>query len=169
VSLATFDIRDVVPAVLLERQRILLGIDPGLSGALAWFWPAANAVRAEDMPRVGKEVDAAQLAAWLRDARPAHAFLESAGSRPGQGVSSTFTTGANFGVIKGVLAAVGIPYTFVSPARWKRDMRLSKDKAQSRALAIRAWPESDCFRRVKDHGRAEAALIALWGSRQANG
>jgi hypothetical protein len=121
------------------------------------------------MPRVGKEVDAAQLAAWLRDLRPDRVFMEDAWSRPNDGHMQAFRFGQSFGAVKGVLAALGIPYSLVRPQLWKRDLRLTPDKEQSRALAIRTWPESDCFRRVKDHGRAEAALIALWGSRQANG
>jgi hypothetical protein len=148
-------------------MTILLGIDPGLSGALAWYWPATPAlIRADDLPRVGKEIDGAQLAAWLREMRPEHAFLEQVSSRPGQGVSSTFVFGAAYGSIKTALAVLGIPYTLVTPGKWKRDMRLSSDKEQGRALAIRTWPEAECFRRVKDHNRAEAALLALWGSRQ---
>lgn len=177
MNVATFDIRDAGPRIGAERTRVVVGIDPGLTGAIAWCWPATPAmIRADDMPRVGKEVDGAQLAAWLREMRPEHAFVELANARPakndengsqrGQGASSAFTTGANFGVIKGVLAAVGIPYTLVSSAKWKRDLRLSADKEQSRGAAIRTWPEAACFRRKKDHGRAEAALLARWGSYQ---
>lgn len=169
MTLATFDIRGAVPAALLDRQRILLGIDPGLSGAVAWFWPAVNAIRADDMPRVDNEVNAAQLAAWLRDVRPDCVFMEDAWSRPNDGHMQAFRFGQSFGAVKGVLAALGLPYSLVRPQLWKRDLRLTPDKEQSRALAIRTWPESDCFRRVRDHGRAEAALIALWGSRRTNG
>lgn len=159
---------------------IICGVDPGLSGAIAWYWPGTpSQIRADDLPRVGKEIDGAQLAAWLLEMRPDRVFLEHASSRPmggskdgtqrGQGAASAFTTGHNYGLIKGVLAALGIPYALVASSKWKRDFGLSKDKSQSRQLAMRKWPEGRSLRGVRGgikEGRAEAALIALWGATQ---
>ena len=81
---------------------------------------------------------------------------------PGQGVSSTWTTGYGFGVWLGVLAALALPHTRVRPAIWKRAMGLGKDKEQARLRAIQLFPSAD-LRRKKDHGRAEALLLAWYG------
>jgi len=66
-------------------------------------------------------------------------------------------------VARGVVAACGIPTTLVSPQKWKRELELSKDKNQSLEMARMLWPDSDKFKRKKDDGRAEAALIAMYG------
>lgn len=170
MSLATFDIRDAGPRAVPERARVVAGIDPGKRGAIAWYWPATpEHIQADSLPYVGKELDAAQLAGWLRDMRPDAVFLEQAASRTGGGVTSSFTFGEGYGAVKSVLATLGIPYSLASPAKWKRDLRLSSDKEQSRALAMRTWPSAACLRGPRGQiieGRAEAALIALWGSRQ---
>jgi hypothetical protein len=69
----------------------ILGIDPGLAGAIAFFFPvAADRVAAEDMPVVSGEVDAAMLAVRIIQMAPAFAVVERVASMPKQGVSSTF-------------------------------------------------------------------------------
>jgi crossover junction endodeoxyribonuclease RuvC len=106
------------------------------------------------------------LAAELRlyNVHATCAYVEQVGAMPGQGVSSMFAFGEAFGLAKGVLAGLGIPLQVVTPARWKRDMRLNTGKDSARAMAAARWPQhAGEFRRVKDDGRAEAALIALWG------
>ena len=94
-----------------------------------------------------------------------HAFVESVNARPGEGPTGAFAFGRARGVIEGVLAAAGIPATFVTPPAWKRAVGLTlASKDASRAEAIRRWPNhAELFARVKDDGRAEAALIGAAG------
>jgi crossover junction endodeoxyribonuclease RuvC len=143
-----------------------MGVDPGLSGALAFYFPAApDFVTPEDMPNVAGEVDCATLATRIRQMAPDLAIVERIGSMPGQGVSSTFKFGARFGAIRGVLAALEIRTVLVAPAVWKKHFRLDSDKEKARGLALRTFAKSPGhFARKKDHGRAEAALLALYGS-----
>jgi crossover junction endodeoxyribonuclease RuvC len=150
----------------MSADRCILGIDPGISGAIAFYFPGISSrVAAEDMPTAGGEVNAAGLADRIRKMRPDVAVIERVGAMPGQGVSSTFKFGASFGVACGVLAALEIPCHRVSPASWKKHFRLSSDKEASRALALRLFPATaEHFSRKKDDGRAEAALIARYGS-----
>jgi len=62
------------------------------------------------------------------------------------------------------LAAHRIPVQYVTPSIWKKHFGLSKEKGVSRGFAIQRFPEhAESFQRVKDDGRAEAALIALYG------
>jgi hypothetical protein len=57
---------------------------------------------------------------------------------------------------------MGLGIVGMTPAAWKKVLNLSKDKEQSRKMAIERWPaHAASFSRVKDEGRAEAALLGL--------
>ena len=59
-----------------------------------------------------------------------------------------------------------VPVRPVPPSTWKKALGLSADKNASRQRAIETWPEHvRTFARVRDDGRAEAALLALFGAR----
>jgi hypothetical protein len=147
-------------------DRCILGIDPGISGAIAFYFPGIpSRVCAEDVPVAGGEVSAAGLTDRIRKMRPDVAIIERVNAMPGQGVASTFKFGAAYGTVCGVLAALEIPCHRVSPAVWKKHFRLVADKEAARALALRLFPATaEHFARKIDHGRAEAALIARYGS-----
>lgn len=160
-------------------MTIFVGIDPGLSGAIARLDSASGEVRIEDVPtfevkRNGKakrEIDYHSLARILDDMAKepgTRIVIEGVGAMPGQGVSSVFAFGKAFGVLIGVSAATFCPIDFVSPAKWKRDMGVTASKDGSRAKASMMFPRySELWRRAKDDGRAEALLIALYASRQS--
>ena len=142
------------------KFKSILGIDPGVSGALAVYYPDHPMIIAiHDMPVDGKAVDGYELAKIIRQYNPEVAFIEAVHSFSGQGVSSSFNFGCSYGVARGVVAACGIPTTLVSPQKWKRELELSKDKNQSLEMARMLWPDSDKFKRKKDDGRAEACLL----------
>lgn len=143
---------------------IILGCDPGLSGAIAALDAATGTLLwVEDMPVVDRMVNAAELADWLRGELIKQAAVEQVASRPGQGVASTFKFGQTHGTLLGVLGALNVPVTHVTPTTWKRPFGLTSDKEKSRRLAIELWPNmSGYFARKKDDGRAEAALIGRW-------
>ena len=144
----------------------ILGIDPGVSGAFAFYWPEApHRVIAEDFPTAFGHIDSGRLAERIRQMAPDFAVFEAVGAMPGQGVSSTFKFGRACGVIDGILGALNIPRRSVSPTVWKRHWKLTKDKEKSRALALQLFPAcAKHFERKKDHNRAEAALIARYGA-----
>lgn len=143
----------------------ILGIDPGISGAVAFYFPDhPDRIAADDVPVAGGEIDAAALARRINQFAPTVAIIEQVAAMPKQGVASTFKFGAAFGTAKGVVLALGIPLHLVTPGRWKRHFRLDADKEKARALAIRLWPEFRHFERKKDHGRAEAALLARFAA-----
>jgi crossover junction endodeoxyribonuclease RuvC len=84
---------------------------------------------------------------------------------PKQGVATTFALGRRYGMILGIVAALELPLELVTSARWKAAVKCSRDKDASRARASQIMPEGAKFwTRVKDHGRAEAALIAWFGA-----
>jgi crossover junction endodeoxyribonuclease RuvC len=146
-------------------SRCILGIDPGISGAVAFYFPAMpDKIAVDDMPTAAGDVDPATLAQRISQMRPDLAIIERVHSMPRQGVSSTFRFGSSFGCAIGVVAALGVPTHFVSPGRWKRHYAIGSDKEQARALALRLWPASIHFGRKRDHNRAEAALLARYGA-----
>ena len=145
----------------------IIGIDPGLTGALAFL--DGDDVGIVDMPTVpgakgGNEIDFAALFDVL-NGRHATVWCELVHAMPTNGSKSAFSLGQTFGAIRMGCAAANLPIQFVTPAKWKSHFRLSKDKGVARGEAMRRFPlRADLFRRVKDDGRAEAALIALYGA-----
>jgi crossover junction endodeoxyribonuclease RuvC len=160
---------------------VILGIDPGLDGALALYDPATAALQVEDMPTFtlpkGKgerrEVDAYALGRIIGDWSQSikAVWLEHVSSSPQQGVTSAFTFGRSYGVVEGVCAANFLSMVKVTPQAWKRHYGLKggvQNKDASIAKASSLLPRSTGFwTRKKDNGRAEAALIALYGARAA--
>ena len=140
----------------------ILGVDPGITGGIAFLF--ANRVVAEDIPTAGGEVDVDTLVRRVREMQPALAIIERANAMPKQGVASTFKYGVAYGALRTVVALCNIPYRLVTPGKWKNHFGLDSDKEKSRALAIQFWPGCGYFARKKDHGRAEAALIARYGA-----
>ena len=155
-------------------MSFIIGIDPGAAGAVAILEADGSLVQVFDMPAVevtvaGKakrRISPEMLAAELRLYADAAAYIEQVAAMPGQGVASMFAFGEAFGLAKGVLAGLGISVQSVTPGRWKKALQLNAGKDAARAKAAATWPaQAGEFRRVKDDGRAEAALIALWGLR----
>ncbi len=152
----------------------VIGIDIGTKGALALLSPAGELIEVADMPilRDGPanrpNVNAALLASIVRRWRPSRAFVEYVGARPKESPAGAFAFGRSKGIIEGVCASAGLPVTFLTPCVWKRAIGIppGKDGAKdaARSEAIRRWPgHAELFARVRDDGRAEAALIALAG------
>jgi crossover junction endodeoxyribonuclease RuvC len=150
-----------------------IGIDPGVTGGIA-ILEGDVLLAVDPLPTrarlhgSGMQIDGAELRSWIMEHRQGHpcvAILEAVSSRPGQGVRSVFNFGHCLGTIEGVLSALGVPYQLVNPSAWKRRAGLTgKDKATSRSLAMQLFPDhAERFKRVKDDGLAEAALIAKFG------
>lgn len=148
----------------------LLGIDPGLSGALAiveTIGGVPTLIDAVDMPVTGSgakaRVDVIAASAWIAGHAPSTAFVERGQSFPRQGISSTFLYGRAVGAIETVVALSNVPLMLVEPAVWKRKLRLpGKDKEAARQRALQLFPRAHALlARRKDHGRAEAALIVI--------
>ncbi len=157
-----------------------IGIDIGSKGALALLSPTGELLEIEDMPilRDGPanrpNVNAPLLASIVCRWQATTAFVEFVSARPGEGPTGAFSFGRSKGVIEGVCAAAGLPVTFLTPPVWKRAIGIppGKDGAKdaARSEAIRRWPsQAGLFARVKDDGRAEAALIGLAGLMRKGG
>jgi len=149
----------------------VLGIDPGLQGALAtWDGKQLTVI---DVPIVkararGNEINLPALADVVRKLTPFDfAYVERNSVRPKEGISSAQKNGLVAGILLGCVAMCCRKIERRTPTQWKRDMNLTKDKNYSRTRAIEEFPDYyDLFARKKDHGRAEAALLALYGYKQ---
>jgi crossover junction endodeoxyribonuclease RuvC len=154
----------------MAKSRIIMGIDPGLSGAVAFLAPSEQRVAVFDTPVMDGRVNGTELATLIRQWAPDVAIIELSSSRPGQGLSSTFKYGVSFGCACGVVNALEIPIHYVSPSKWKKQLRLSSDKEESRRRAIETWPScAEHFKRKLDHNKAEACLLALYGASISQG
>ena len=156
---------------------VIVGVDPGKSGAVARLDDTGRLLEGADMPVVGQIISPVLLSEvvhnWIDpmfDPPFGMAVIEDVHAMPKQGVSSVFSFGRSLGVAEGVLAGEGLAITYVSPARWKRALGLTSDKGVSRRRAIELWPHmAKAFARVKDDGRAEAALIGYWYAKHGDG
>ena len=150
---------------------MILAIDPGASGALAFFSVATGTLDVVDMPvmeilRNGKtkrEISPTLLANEIRQRRPSVAVLERVSAMPGQGVSSMFAFGRYLGMAEGAVAALGLPITYVTPRVWQKAVGARGGKDGARLRAVELFPAyAALFARKKDNGRADAALMAFW-------
>jgi crossover junction endodeoxyribonuclease RuvC len=150
----------------------VIGIDPGISGAIAVFRDG-KLESVVDMPTVeiasGKTIKRHISAATLRNILEldmyqfSHVVIEKVGAMPGQGVTSMFNFGRSAGIIEGVVAALRMPHTYVTPAAWTKAVGRPAGKDASRMRAMELFPaKADLFKRAKDDGRSDAALIAYW-------
>jgi crossover junction endodeoxyribonuclease RuvC len=152
-----------------------IGFDPGLKGAFTVIDNKGDIVQVFDMPVVEVQVGGslknkvapaaivAELGLFCHRDR-CFAIIENVSARPGQGVTSMFGFGRSLGVIEGVLAGMKIPSRVVHPQTWTKAMRVTPGKGGSRQRAMEQWPaHAGLFTRVKDDGRADSALVALYG------
>jgi crossover junction endodeoxyribonuclease RuvC len=152
----------------MDARPIILGIDPGVSGALALL--VNGVVHVIDMPVVevrGKRlIDATAVRRAIMEGfpyLPNMIVLEHVQGVQGSGATSAFSFGRGFGIVEGVVAGLGLPLTLVRPTIWTKALGVSRDKGQHRLTASRLWPrQSQLFARVKDDGRADASLLAHW-------
>jgi len=145
---------------------LTIGIDPGLSGALAILSADGAVELVADLPIIRDRtlawVDGGELQSLILGAlqgRTAAALVERVSSMPGQGIASAFQFGVGFGSILGVLQALHIRIELVTAAVWKRSYGLSRDKHASLHKARLLYPTTD-LHLAKHDGRAEALLLA---------
>lgn len=148
---------------------VIIGIDPGCSGALVAVDETGEYVAHLNMPtiKVGSKarVNGAQLAAWLQSWSISHAYLEQVGAMPGQGTASMFTFGHAAGIAEGILQGAHTPYTLVTPQAWKKAAGLiGSDKDAARSRAIQLYPALRALdAKAKGQAIADALLIARHG------
>ena len=125
-----------------------------------------------DIPVVGtgakERVDVAAIRNFIERHKPVRALIERAQAMPKQGASSGFKYGRAVGAIEAAVVLCSIPVEIIEPSAWKRFWHLpGKDKERARQLALEKFPAAHAaLARKRDHGRSEAALLALYGVRR---
>ena len=153
-------------------MALILGADPGFSGAIALLDSATRELKIFDMPTIPTAKGRAEIDLYtlgkITDpdeiGQRKLAVLEKVSAMPNQGVTGVFRFGEGYGALRMAIVGHGWEDRYVPPATWKKHFGISKVKSSSRQLAMQRFPDNrDQFTRVKDDGRAEAALIALYG------
>lgn len=168
---------------------ITIGIDPGLSGAIA-FVGGRDGVTIADLPTVPlpvgegmikSRIDGAALAALVQRECPVgeavQVFCEAVGTMGGRN-NAVQTQGSllrSLGAIEAVFDVLRWPCRMVQPQSWQAFYGLQGKKAETRThgalpaatvTAQKLYPDTaSMLGRVKDHNRAEALLIAHYGHR----
>lgn len=170
---------------------LIVGIDPGLTGACAVL--DHNGLRAVfDMPTmpapgagpkalVKRKIDGRALCMLLRKHCPTEegkptVVIEAVGTMGGAN-NAVQTQGSllrSLGAIETVAECMGWPTEYAHPQTWKRrfglvDSSLKPAERKARALdrARELYPVCTDIARAKDHNRAEALLIAHWARKKA--
>lgn len=148
----------------------IVGVDPGVTGAIALMDARGYLFWVADMPVHDSRVDGAAVAELL-DLTDTVCVVENTQPMPKNGSISSFKLGMATGVVLGCIQTLRHPLVRVRPQAWKKTMGLiGKDKDASRGLARELWPHmADEFKLKKHDGRAEAALIAESHRRTAHG
>lgn len=152
-------------------MKVFIGIDPGKDGALAVLGyreaPILVPFSETEYPCQLRRLDPT-FPNRPFDGRP-FCVVEHVNAMPGQGVTSCFSFGQNFGFILGLLAAFHISYELVRPQKWKKEFSCTSDKNTSIAVAQRLFPGVDLRRtpqcRKPHDGVAEALLMAEYARR----
>lgn len=152
------------------KNKTIIGIDPGKKGGIAVF--KYDEWKVFQMPLSGKDINEKELSDIFFNipdrAENIIACLEKVHAMPGQGVTSMFTFGMGYGILRGILSAYEIPYRLVTPQAWKKVVLagLSKDKNESCNYVLRKYPEINLMpgrKQVPDLGIADAVCIAEYG------
>ena len=150
---------------------IIIGIDPGVSGAIC-ILTDGKITEIYEMPTMidgkknKKQVNGAEITNIINkelvNEKDINVVIEHVSAMPGQGVTSMFNFGQSFGVLKGICAALKLPVHFIRPVKWKKHFNLiNTEKDASRTKVIEVFPYiSSKISKKKDANKADAILIA---------
>ncbi|MDR1979554.1 MAG: hypothetical protein LBQ42_12540 [Synergistaceae bacterium] len=164
-------------------MMVIVGIDPGLSGGIAAIDENLHVLNLLDTPTISTDgkrfYDVVKMASmadtFRRITGSLLVVLEQAQAMPGQGVTSTFSTGYGFGLWCGILGTLELPYRTVRPSVWTRKVLTGipgEGKARSVNFAMRMFPTAELIppgcRKPRD-GRSDALCLAYWGATEMKG
>jgi Holliday junction resolvasome RuvABC endonuclease subunit len=154
-------------------SNCVIGIDPGVKGAIAFLDTARWTLGVIDMPTIsltrnGKERNEpatnaiAEIIAEVHPILVCSEQLHNFGFHPNP--DDLMKMGRWRGQIEGIVAASKVGFEHPTPSVWKGKMGLTAEKELSRLRANKLFPGcASIWKYKKDHDRAEAALIALYG------
>jgi hypothetical protein len=160
---------DPMPVPERKITMIYMGVDPGVSGGIAVVDEHGSCLGALKMPETDRDLwDYIDEIGdrWTHPTAPVKAVLERAGATPQMGVTSAFTFGRGYGLLRMALIAAAIPFDVVTSHVWQKTMgcRSGGDKNVTKQRAQQLFPS------VKvTHAIADALLIAEFCRRTERG
>ena len=160
----------------------IIGIDPGVNGAIAWINDGKPCVEKmpdtlQDLWELIQDIRRCEMAtprfpnehgchAYLEEVHVAPSFAKSADGKENKirmGSRSAFTFGRGYGNLEMALTAACIPFARISPQVWQKELGcLTKgDKNVSKRKAQELFPSMKVT-----HATADALLIAKYGTQQ---
>lgn len=155
----------------LKTRTLYIGIDPGMSGGLA-FLSSRKVEVLVSMPSTERDIWDALSDAHKLGFR-SYAIIERVHSMPGQGVASSFKFGSGYGGLRMALTATEIPFEAVTPRTWMKGLSISPRKKSDtpsvwknklKAKAQELFPEQKITLKTSD-----ALLIAEYCRRLHTG
>lgn len=105
---------------------MIIAIDPGLKGGIAWsdHNVRGDAVKMPDTPKgIAEELENITLGGE----RKVICYLEEIkGVLPNQSSKATWTFGVHYGILQGILITLGIPIVYVKPNTWQKAIGASR-------------------------------------------
>jgi hypothetical protein len=160
----------------------IVGIDPGLSGAIAELNQKGDIIHLIDMPvlsykkgkKVKRDYDVGAISNFftlMLEERTV--FIEKMQSMPpGFRVQASFGLGYCQGLLEGILIALGVGYELILSKEWKKHFQITKakgdEKVQAFQIASKLFPKAKLQTergRVLD-GRSDALLLCEYGRRK---
>ena len=142
-------------------KMVYVGIDPGINGGICLIFPDSKIhhIEIHKCPATIRDM-ADILDDWIDPSATVRAVIEKVHAFPGQGVTSTFNFGKNFGIWLGILNGLRIPYVEVSPQKWMKVYgSMPKDKKDRKnhlkGLAQSLYPQEKITLKT-----ADAVLLA---------
>lgn len=152
---------------------MIIGIDPGVRGGLALLTDAGAVVETIALNGLKEKEVAYALSIWremIGGKISPSVWIEKVGYIKGDGGKGSFTFGAVFGLLRGLVLAQGWTPHYVYPQMWQAALSCmsggNKNVTKNKAIAL--FPEYHCERkRGITHDIADALLIAEYGRRKS--
>lgn len=157
----------------------IIGIDPGLSGGIACI-DKNGTIDLFVMPTIQVSGKKKKREIWCQNVaeiltgipEPKRVYMEKVSAMPGQGVTGMFNFGMGYGMLRGIIATLQIPYELVRPQEWQKVVLKGFAKGSEILVATQLYPRGEFIPprcRVHHSGLIDAALIATYGQRVYQG
>jgi hypothetical protein len=158
----------------------IAGIDPGITGAATLLAGGGRSnlpsLHCVDLPtrEFGERriIDGRAYQRILMEWAPDFIYFENVHSFVGQGIVAAGVFMQNVGILHGIseCAVEKDHLILVPPTKWKKRFGLlHTDKNDARKMVVGLFPlAAHFFERVKDHNRADSALIAIYGAERCD-
>lgn len=163
----------VNPPLAFEGKTVM-GIDPGVTPAVACFFGSADKLEIHDETRMTFARKTTPDMSLIRDlldgVQPDVVVMEHVTTMPQWGAVTTAAFIGAFRHIWGYVEGRGFPLLLLPPKKWQQIVITVAGKEYHRERATKLFPQhAHLFRRKKDHNRAASVLIALAGAMTCRG